>query len=276
MDYFRLNWAYLFKNGKGKQFFVFACLVFFPCAIFSYHYPLSNIIAWLYDYNNIVVGSWSSLWLSSLDFTLKGGIFSAFAVILFVFAEAIISTMMSRHLRVGKFSIKGIFFGINENFFPALFACLGFVFMALLGYTIITLFVYMWLLVKIKVLGLILTIITVTILGILFVYIWATTNLWLPVMSFNGLNAFKSFSVAFYKSRISQKKFFVPYLVLVMVLVGFGFAAYHTRMVPFVPYILTTISYIFASVFIISFSFISYFKVEAIPREDLAYLYKSK
>ena len=276
MDYFRLNCAYLFKNGKGKQFFVFACLVLIPCAIIAYYYPISRIIGWLYNYNSFGFDSWSKLWVSNISLSLRGGILCAFAFIMFVLAQAIISTMISRHLRVGSFSVKGIFFGINENFFPALFATLGFVFLLLFSYTIISLFVFMWFFVNIKALGLILTVATIIILVIIFIYSWATTNLWLPVMSFNGLNAFKSFSVAFYKSRISQKKFFVPYLVLVALIIGFGFASYYTRMIPALSCILTTVSYIFASVFIISFSFISYFKVEEIPREDLAYLYKSK
>lgn len=276
MDYFRLTWAYLFKNGKGKQFCVFSTLALIPCAIIAYFYPLSNFISWFFNYYQHTFTSWSDLWLGVFNVAPRGYFFIAFAFAFFVFAEAAISSMISRHLRVGRFSTKGILLSVNENFFPALFACLGFAVIIILTHTIISLFLFMWLTVKIKLLGLIASIITTVVLGTLFIYMWATTNLWLPIMSFNGLNVFKSFSVAFYKSRISQKKFFIPYIVVIAIVVGFGFGAYYTRMIYPLSYILTTTSYIFASVFIISFNYISYFKVESIPREDLACLYKSK
>lgn len=276
MDYFRLTWSYLFKNRKGKQFFVFAALVLIPCAIIAYFYPLSNFISWLVNYYQHSIPSWNILWLGVFPVSIKGYIAIVFAFVCFIFAEAAISTMISRHLRVGRFSTKGILLSANENFFPALYSCIGFGMSALVLHTIISLFLFLWLVAKVKVLGLIFSIISVMVLAILFIYMWATTNLWLPIMSFNGLNVFKSFAVAFYKSRINQKKFFIPYIVVITIVVGFAFGAYYARIIPALSYILTTISYIFASVFIISFNFISYFKAESIPREDLAYLYKSK
>lgn len=276
MDYFRLTWSYLFKNGKGRQFIVFAALALIPCAIFAYFYPLSNFIGWIANYYQHSVPSWNILWLGVFPVSLKGYFLIAFASSCFVFAEAAISTMISRHLRVGRFSTKGIFLSANENFFPALFSCLGFIFSIIIMHTILSLFLFLWLTIKIKILGLIFSCISITILVTLFIYMWATTNLWLPIMSFNGLNVFKSFSVAFYKSRINQKKFFITYIVVIGIVVGFAFAAHYARIIPMLPFILTTISYVFASVFIIAFNFISYFKAESIPREDLACLYKSK
>lgn len=271
-----MTWAYLFKNGKAKQFFVFAALVFIPCSIIAYYFPLSKFINWMFDFRQHTATSWASLSIHNYALSIKGYILVAFAFVYFIFAESAVSTLISRHLRVGRFTAKGIFLGANENFFPAMFASIGFVIMLLLTHAVIALFLFLWLLIKVKTLGLILSIISVIAIGILFTYIWATTNLWIPVMSFNGLNMLKSLSVAFYKSRSSQKKFFVPYLFIVCLVVTFAIISYYTRKIWIVSYIITIASYIFATVFIISFSFISYFKVESIHREDLAYLYKSK
>lgn len=276
MNYFRATAAYLFKNGKGKQFFVFALFALIPCAVAAYYFPVSKLISYLLNFRSVTEISWSSLWLSFFPSTLTGNMICIFAAGLFVFSEAAISTMISRHLRVGVFYTKGIFRSINENFFPALYACIGFIIVVIITFTVTSLFLFMWTFVHTKIVGLISAIITVIIIGTLFIYIWATTNLWLPVMSFNGLNFAKSFSVAFYKSRISQRLFFIPYLIVVGIIVGMGVGAYFTKYVKIVSYLLTLSSYIFASVFIISFNFISYFEVEALPREDLARLYRSK
>ncbi len=276
MNYFKATAAYLFKNGKGKQFFVFALFALIPCAVAAYYFPATKLIGWLANFQSITDISWSKLWLSFFPSTLIGNLVSVLAVALFIFSEAAISTMISRHLRVGVFYTKGIFRNINENFFPALYSTIGFVIIVVITFTIMSLFLLLWTIVRIKLLGMIAAIISVVILGTVFIYIWATINLWLPIMSFNGLNFVKSFSVAFYKSRISQRLFFIPYFVVVLIVVALNLVAYFTKHIWVISYILTLTSYIFAGVFIISFNFISYFEVEALPREDLARLYRSK
>ena len=276
MNYFKVTMAYLFKNGKGKQFFVFALFALIPCAVAAYYFPISKMVSWFFNFQNAAEVSWSSLWLGFFPSSLTGNIISFVAVGLFVFSEAAITTMISRHLRTGVFYTKGIVRSINENFFPALYSCIGFIFVVITTFTVLSLLLFMWTLVNVKIVGTIAAILTVVFVGGVFIYMWATTNLWLPIMSFNGLNFIKSFSVAFYKSRISQRLFFIPYLVIIGIVVGIGVGAYFIKYVRIVSYILTLTSYIFASVFIISFNFISYFEVEALPREDLARLYRSK
>lgn len=269
MKYLNQTLAYLFKYGKGKRFFIFFLLMLPSCAIFAYFFPLSRHFTFFFDYLRTSYYSWGRLWLD-FDHSAISLSLSFVGAVITVFAVAYVATVITRHVRVGEFGFPKLLYSVNEGFFPALSVTIALMALILVTHTVYTIFLYMWMRLANKIFGLILSLITFLGLSVAVVYLISSLILWLPIMSYNGLFAFKAMGMAFYKSRTYQRFFFLPNLMHLGILYVVALGAHFTRSVWFVEWILNALAYTYFAVVTLAFSVISYCETESITREDLA------
>lgn len=269
MKYLNQTLAYLFKYGKGKRFFIFFLLMFPSCAIFAYFFPLSKHFTFFFDYLRTSYYSWGRLWLD-FDHSAPSMSLSTVGTVITVFAVAYVSTVITRHVRVGEFGFPKLLYSVNEGFFPALSITISLFVLILVTHTVYTLFLYMWMRLANKVFGLVLSLVTFLGLSAAVIYLISSLMLWLPIMSFNGLFAFKALGMAFYKSRTYQRYFFLTNLLHLGILYLVAFAAHFTRSLWYVEWIINALAYTYFAVVTLTFAIISYCETECITREDLA------
>ena len=268
MDYFSKTFNYIFSHGKGKRFLVFALFAALPAAGLAYYFPASNLIHYLFNYRDFPHASWGELWLNLFPVKPLGFLFIFLAFVLFVFFFSAITTIVTRHLRIGKFSVPKLSALFNENFFPALHFSFFVAVTLVIIHTFCTFFLYLWTFTYLW-LTITLSVFTIVVFVTLATYLYAAVTLWLPIMSLNGSSWLKSLQTAFIRSRGQTRKFLLSYAILLVIILIFGFAAFFTRHVWYVSWIITTVSYILLVVFTVNYSIISYFEVESITREDL-------
>lgn len=273
MNSFRQTWAYLFKYGKGKRFLLFFLVLLVPCAIAAYFFPVNNYVSFFFDYNKLGYFGWSELWLNFFNYSPSALIGGACSIVLFVFAISYITTVMTRHVRVGEFSFPKLLYSVNENFFPAVAITFFLLFTLTLTHFVFTLFLYMWMQLASRIFALVMSLLTFLILLVAAVYLLAATTLWLPTMSFTGQYVFKALGTAFYKSRSYQKYFFLPTLLAAVSMLIVSIGAHFTRGIWYVQWIINTITYTFVLVYSLTFNIISYCETEAVTREDLVKSY---
>ena len=273
MDNFRQTMDYLFKYGKGKRFLILSLFTFVPCAMVAYFFPLSKYIQILFDFRTTSYTNWGKFWLSSFDTRFYALITLAVALLVFVPIFAYLTTIITRHIRIGKFGLPPLFRSINDNFFATLSVTVFAILAIAVFHFIFTLIVFMWMQIGNKTVGLVLAIITLFALIVLVTYCLSATLLWLPTMSFSGLYMIPALGSAFYKSRNYQRYFFVPSLGAVCIAFGLSLICYFVRDLWYVSWIITALIYTTFVVFMITLSLISYCESEAIQREDLTKIY---
>ena len=268
MKYLNLTFDYLFRRNRGKAFFVFAMFALLPSAVVAYFFPISNIIGLFANYNTQSFASYGSIWLSIISHSKWAIVAAICSFVLYGFCYASICAIITRHFRINDFSIPKIFHSMNENFFPALTVLVFIFLLIIIIHSISCLFIFLWLALSNKLLGVILAIIFELICIAGGVYLISALTLWLPIMSFNGLPMFRAMSTAFYKSRSFQKKAFGATCVPILILIGLCTAAYFVK-IWYLTWILNTIAYIFVVVVIITLDFVTFCEVEGVSREDL-------
>lgn len=264
--------AYLFKYGKGKRFFWLFLLMLVPCAITAYYLPLSNFIAYFFEFKPHRFESFGQLWLSSFNHSTASLCALAVALVLFVLCIAYFCAVITRHIRVGEFTFPKILYSVNDNFFPAL-AVTIFFFLATFAVTILyNLFQYMWLRIPSSALGLTLTIISFLLFIFLEVYILSATTTWLPLMSFTGLFVFKALGLSFSRSKFHKNALWTS-LIIVLTLFAVSVGGYFARNLWYVQWIIHTIAYTACAVIALTYNTLLYCESESIKREDLAKIY---
>lgn len=268
MSYLVRTFEYLFRQDKGKRFW-FLWLFFLPTGLtMGYFFPTSEYFDIFFSYPTATFDSFGAFWRSSFNasgWAILGLIGSG---ILFVVGLAYVSALLTRHIRVGRFSLPNFFRAINNNFFPALAVTAFFLVVVFLAHLLFVGLAYAWLRLSSRTVGLIFTIMFFLLILEGTFYLLSSTTLWLPTMSFTGTYVFRAFPVAFYKSRNCQRKLFVPCLLAVAICLGVGLVS-HFITQWYVSFILHALVYSFVLTLTVAFSFISYCELESIPREDL-------
>ena len=265
--------AYLFKYGKGKRFLLMFLVMFIPCSIPAYYFPLSDYITMLIEFPSLSFPKWSALWLASFNTSYYAWIALAVAMIVFTPILAYVTTIITRHIRIGRFTMPNLFKAVNENFFAGISVVVFSLAIIFIFHLIYTLLLYMWMQIASKIFGLILGIITFALVLLAATYVLSATLLWLPTMSFTGAYILPALSSAFYKSRNYQRYFFVPALGAVSIAVAVSVVCHFLRDIWYVKWILTSVMYTSYIVFTVTFGLISYCEAESVKREDLTNTY---
>ena len=227
----------------------------------------------LANFSTLSYRNWGALWLDSFNTHWVAWIALALALIIFVPIFAYVTTIITRHIRVGRFGFPNVFKSVNDNFFAALSVVFFYLLMVALFHFIYTLLFYMWMQIGNKTFGLVLAIITFILVVTGLVYALSTTMLWLPTMSFTGQYMLPALTSAFYKSRKYQRYFFVPSLISAAIALAIAVVCHFLQNIWYVKWILTTLTYTTFVVFLITFSLISYCEAESVKREDLTKIY---
>ncbi len=268
MQYFKKTMEYLFVLEKGKRFLTIF-LLFLPVGfVAAFAAPNAVVFKWL---SNFTVGDtdfWHAWCLNgnlNRDVTL-GGLCVAVVFIMFFFS--VISTVVARSMRVGVFKLSGIFREFNENFFPVMAATLMYGAITIVIKTLMTAFFVMFQTFEDVVVAALFSCV-VGILSFFLLCFMATIGvLYLPFMVFNGLRSFHAFTAS--ASKITGKlqvKMFFAVTLPVLVCVGTGVAVGAARNV-IASVVVETVTYTLIFTYIVTLTFVSYYEILGLKRED--------
>ena len=268
MRYFKKTAEYLFKLEKGKRFLLLF-LMSLPIGIaIAAANPVGALFDWLAGYetgNDSFAAAWT---FGGTIPAVPTGIAIAAAFVLMLFFMSVSVTVISRSLRVGVFKVNGIFRDFNENFIPVLQAVFCYSVAALLIKVLTTALI-------ILPQGISNAALSATISAALLVGAYAAVALimsigilYLPYMTFNGLNSFHAYTAA--SSAVSGKTFprmfgAVAVPLAVCLAVSFAVGAAGSRLASFIVEAVLDSALI---VYFITLAFISYYEILGLVRED--------
>ncbi len=268
MQFIKKTFEYLFKLEKGKRFlclFLMALPVGFSIALTA---PQHVYKTWM---ENFEVGNLTFI----SAFTFGGNanpwftlIFGAVTFILLLFSISVMASVISRNLRVGVFSVNRLFQEFNEAFFPSFSAVLTATVLVVIAKIILSTLIVLFQTFSNVVLSALLSMFALLVIIILVCYIISLGILYLPYMTFNGLKARVALaeSVNRMGARVGGRVFVsVLLIVLLNYLVGTLVSLAGSVIASI---IVETLSYAFTLVYLVSLSFISYYEINELPRED--------
>ena len=272
MNFLQQTMKYLFVEGKGKRFFLLWLFLLPACVLVGFFFPTSVYPDLFAKFQTGYSPTFSALWYDSFNCSGWSFLSLGIAIILFVFGGGYICAIVTRHIRVGKLTFPNFFRAVNNTFFPALAVTFFFLLVTTVAHVLFVVQAYIWLQLSSRVLGLVMSILFFVLILIGMAYLLCSTTLWLPTMIFSGQYVFQALSVAFYKSRNHQRKFFLPCLIAVAIAIGVGVAG-HFITPWYVGRLLHVFVYSIVLTIAVVFSFISYCEAESVRREDLAQTY---
>lgn len=270
MRYFRQTLQYLFAFDKGIRFIKLLLIALPAAAAIGYYFPITGYLEWFASFTENGFATYGEMWLQLVSKDSLQLLILIAGYILLIAAISAICTLIMRSIRLGKFQFKSIFFLINENVFPGFFIA-TFLLVSLLSYhSLICLFLFLWQKVLLKTAALIVSIITMLLGLTLLMLAYSTQALWLPIMAYYGVRSGKALGLSISKGRAHIPQLFMCYMFLLMVVLGLGLLCMLIRSAWYVTWIINSLSYAFAIVYIVTLSMVSFFDIEGIPREDLA------
>lgn len=276
MRYLKKTFEYLFLLEKGKRFIILLLFSIPAGIVGAFVAPSWAMTDWA---RNFSVGN-TSLWI---NWTLggRGVVFwVAFGIALLIFTcvVAMMSTVISRNLRVGVFKVNRLVMELNEGFFPALYATItaavAFLFFKLLASLLLVLCqtlenVYLSFFLSVAALLFVLVLANIAL---------ALGMLYLPIMTFNGIKPFNAIvgSVRKTGGRCVWKLMFSTIVPTVITqIIGCCVGLFQ---IPLLSEIVDGVTYTLLFCYIITLSMVSYYEVEEIKREDYprSYFFKSR
>ncbi|HHX49758.1 MAG TPA: hypothetical protein GX709_05165 [Clostridiales bacterium] len=277
MKYLKKTIEYLFVLEKGKRMLVLFLLALPMGISFAFVSPNYVLLNWLKNYSVGNQNFWQAWNFYGQIKPIEMLIATIATFITTFFSYSIMTTVISRSMRVGMFKVNNLFYEANENFF----AIFSFTIIAFIGGLIFkalsSLFFTLWQGVHSLYLSMVLSIITLILLICLLCFIFTYICLFLPYMSINGLK-FKD-AIAESIGRFGKKQgksLFISILIPVLLGVLFGTLAGLSEY-RFVGIIVDSISYAFLSVYLLTLAFVAYYKIEGLERKDYTkeYFYKN-
>lgn len=259
---------YLFRLDKGKRFLTLFLFALPACLLLAVFFPVTGYFEWLFDYSGVYT-SYGQLWLSLMqrDTFMTGLLIVAY--LLLVFSISVITTIVIKSIRIGKFQIKSVFYLINENFFPSLALVTAIILSLLFSHSLICLFLFTWQYIPFETVSYILSMLSFLLIFLLLAFIYSKLVLWLPIMSINGLQPFRAIEAAISKNYPKKRSMFIAYLIPMLLLLFTGILAYLFRTVGIMDVVINVISYTIISVYFCVLSLLAFFEIEGISREDL-------
>lgn len=278
MNYFKKTIEYLFVLEKGKRILILFLLAL-PMGI-SFAFLSSNTIFfnWIKDYSVGNQNFWHAWNFYGQIKSLHMFIASVGCIISTFFSYSVMTTIISRSMRVGIFKINNLFYEANENFFAVFSFTITAIIVGVIFKALYSLFFTLWQGINSLYVSMTLSIITLILsicfLSIIFTYVC----LFIPYMSINGLKAKAALteSISKFGKTRTRKLFFSIFIpIVISLIIGSlaGFSKYR-----FVGIIVDSILYTFLCVYLLSISFVTYYHVEGLERNDYTqeYYFKNK
>lgn len=268
MKYFKKTMEYLFVLEKGKRFLTIF-LLFLPVGfVAAFAAPNAVVFKWL---SNFTVGD-TDFWHAwcfngNLNWHVTlGGLCVAAIFIMFFFS--VVSTVVARSMRVGVFKLSGIFREFNENFFPVMAATFMYGAITLIIKAVLTALLVMFQTFEDATVAALFSSVAGVLAFLLLCFMVTIGVIYLPFMVFNGLRSFHAFTASAGKitGKLQVKMFFtvtIPVTVCVAIGVAVGAARNSIASI-----IVETVTYTLVFTYIVALTFVSYYEILELKRED--------
>lgn len=268
MIYFKRTLEYLFKLERGKRFFILFLMslpVGLGAAITAPHHVYNE---WL---SNFTVGN-----RNFLDAMMFNGVANPYrvliagvvTVVLLLVCISIMASVISRNLRVGVFSVNRLFIEFNEAIFPSFFAVTSMILVVVLGKVLLGVLLVLFQTISNILLSQILSVFALLINIALVCYAISVGMLYLPSMTINGLRPLVAFAES--ANKLGGKKggtmFLSVFLPILLNYVIGGLVSIANNLI--VSLVVESVCYALSLVYLITLSFISYYEINELPRED--------
>ncbi|HIU60424.1 MAG TPA: hypothetical protein IAB05_03410 [Candidatus Stercoripulliclostridium merdigallinarum] len=267
MKYFIKTCEYLFKLEKGKRFFVLFLFALPIGVAIAAAMPQGSLINWLSDFN--AATSFREAWSYNGNINiLVSGLAVPITFVLILFFLSVMTTVISRSLRVGVFKAESVFRDCNESFIPVLQGAFGYIVTALLLKVLMTLLLQLISRIELAVIAAILTAIVAVITYVGFFMLLTLGILYLPFMSFNGLGTFEAFIQAAGKlsgGTYRRMAFAVIIPSLIVPAIGMAVGVAHSLIA---SVIVESVLNAVLLTYIVTLAFVSYYEILGLTRED--------
>lgn len=267
MKYFNKTIEYLFRLEKGKRFLILF-LFSLPVGIaIAAAMPQGALTRWLSDFTQ--AESFEEAWSYGGNVNvLISGLAVPATFILALFFLSVVTTVISRSLRVGVFRAENVFRDFNEGFIPVLHGVFGYVVTALLIKVLMTLLMLLASEVSSASLAAALTALTAFAAYVGFFMLVTLGILYLPFMCFNGLGAFAAFTQA--AGRLSggtyrRMSFAVILPSLLLPLIGMTVGIADSSVASLIVESLLNSAML---TYLTALAFVSYYEILGLKRED--------
>ena len=269
MLYFKKSLEYLFKLEKGKRFLILF-LIALPCGVGMYFTAPTYVYHnWLDSFTVGDTNFVSALFFGGNANYLRVLIAGAITVFTLMFFISVMASIVSRNLRVGVFSInRRLIHEFNEAIIPSFYAVSTAMLVVIAGKLILATLLVLFQTIPNVVLSAILSTVALFLNITLVCYAISVAILYLPYMTFNGLRPFVALAQSANRlgGRVGARMFgavFVPVLIVYVIgaLVGMAESFIASTIVESVLYAVTL-------VYILTLSFVSYYEINELPRED--------
>jgi len=265
MTYLKKTLEYLFVLEKGKRV-ILLFLISIPAGIaLSFVAPTGALTDWLRHYTLGNTDFWL-LW----NFGTKGYVFWIWLALLYfltVFDVSVLSSVVSRSLRVGKFKIKSLVEEFNDSFFASFFTATVYLLLFLIGKTLMTLLLVLWQTVPSAPVSAILSVLMLVIVLFGLCIFGSFTLLFLPLMTFNGLRPRPSFVASVQKCGRTLWRIF-PSLAIPIVVFSVSGGLIALFGIPLLSKTWDMAVYSLMFPYMVTLTMVSYYDIENIRRED--------
>lgn len=273
MNYTTQSSKYIFKNF----FYIFPFAVI-PAILFSLSTDEVAINAVLKAFFNGGLDEWTFNELfrsiSMLNFaSWQSLVFGIIGILVVVPCVALLMAMLEKHMRIGKRGLSGIWGKLNDN----LLSTCGYIVLLLLIFELWTLLtaaiLYFVSMINVSVVAYVVIAVFYFLLHFLLLYAIGTIYLWLPCMQITGFGAFEALQYSYQIfSPVKWSTLWEQYFLLLLAEILISLCALFIQG-KIVFFVLTSVLYMFITLFYCVRMQIAYFDRDNIEREDLKYYY---
>lgn len=269
MLYFKKTFEYLFKLEKGKRFLLLFLLAL-PCGVGAYFTAPTYVYHnWLSNYTVGNKNYLSALFFNGTADPYRVLIAGAVTVVFLLFSISIMASVVSRNLRVGVFSInRRLMREFNEAIFPAFYAVITAMALVIVSKLLLASLIVLFQTVSNVVLSAILSTLALFMDITLICYAISVAILYLPYMTFNGLRPFVSLASSANRlgGRVGARMFGAVYCPVILIYVIGALVGMAENFI--VSLIVESLLYAFMLVYLLTLSFVSYYEINDLIRED--------
>lgn len=269
MLYLKKTFQYLFKLEKGKRFLLLF-LIALPCGVGAYFTAPTYVYHnWLKDFSVGDKSYLSALFFNGNASPLRVVIAGVVTTIVLMFCISVMASVVSRNLRVGVFSInRRLMMEFNEAILPTFYAVLSAMGVVIVGKLLLATLIVLFQTITNVVLSAILSTFALFLNIALVCYAISVAILYLPYMTFNGLRPMVALAQSANRvgGRVGARIFgavFCPILIIYVIGALVGMAESFIASI-----VVESVLYATALVYLLTLSFISYYEINELPRED--------
>ena len=245
-------------------------LIALPCGVGAYFTAPTYVYHnWLKDFSVGDKSYLSALFFNGNASPLRVLIAGVVTTIVLMFCISVMASVVSRNLRVGVFSInRRLMMEFNEAILPTFYAVLSAMVVVIVGKLLLATLIVLFQTITNVVLSAILSTFALFLNIALVCYAISVAILYLPYMTFNGLRPMVALAQSANRvgGRVGARIFgavFCPILVIYVIGALVGMAENFIASI-----VVESVLYATALVYLLTLSFISYYEINELPRED--------